>query len=217
MPRGCNPLGFPGRDTIPRMKLLLFSDLHRDRAAAKRIVKLSVDVEIVIGAGDFATKRAGLRDTIDELRAIDQPAVLVPGNAESVEELRAACADWPSAVVLHGDGATIAGVEFWGLGGAVPTTPFGAWSYDFTEAQAEQLLNDCPSGGILVSHSPPLGLLDVSSSGKHLGSTAVLAALERCRSRLVVCGHVHDSSGKQIRHGDTIIINAGPHGMLFDF
>jgi Icc-related predicted phosphoesterase len=199
------------------MKLLLFSDLHRDRAAARRIVELSREADIVIGAGDFATKRIGLAETLDELRAIDKPAVLVPGNAESFEELQSACADWPSAVVLHGTGATVAGVEFFGLGGAVPTTPFGAWSYDFTEAEAELLLQACPHGGVLVSHSPPCGLLDTSSAGKSLGSAAVLAAVERCRPWLVVCGHVHDSSGKQICRGETTIINAGPRGMFFDF
>jgi Icc-related predicted phosphoesterase len=199
------------------MKLLLFSDLHRDRAAAKRLVELSRDADVVIGAGDFATVRHGLADTLGELQAIDKPAVLVPGNAESTEELRTACVDWPTATVLHGDGVTISGVQIWGLGGAVPTTPFGSWSYDFTEQQAEQLLKDCPSGGILVTHSPPFGLLDVSSAGKHLGSRAVLATLERCRPRLIVCGHIHDSSGKQLRHGETTVVNAGPRGVLFDF
>lgn len=198
------------------MKLLLFSDLHRDRVAARQIVELARDADVVIGAGDFATMRVGLGDVLDELRVIDKPAALVPGNAESAEELRAACVIWPSAVVLHGSGATIAGVEFWGLGGAVPPTPFGLWSYDLTEADAERLLQDCPSGGILVTHSPPLGLLDVSSQGKHLGSRAVLATLERCRPRLAVCGHVHDSSGRRLQHDATLVVNAGPRGMLVE-
>src|SRR5262245_43805430 len=139
------------------MKLLLFSDLHRDRVAAARIVDLSRDADLVIGAGDFATARRGIHDTIDVLRAIEQPAILVPGNSESFEELQAACAQWPSAVVLHGSGTQIAGMPIWGLGGAVPVTPFGNWSYDFTEGEATNLLRDCPIGGILVTHSPPKG------------------------------------------------------------
>ena len=40
-----------------RVKFLCFSDLHRDAAAAKKIVDLSSDADIVIGAGDFATRR----------------------------------------------------------------------------------------------------------------------------------------------------------------
>src|SRR5262245_13604334 len=120
------------------MKILLFSDLHRDRSAAAKLVDLSRDADLVIGAGDFATARRGIDDTISVLRAIEKPAVLVPGNSESFEELQAACAGWPSAIVLHGSGTQISGIPIWGLGGAVPVTPFGDWSYDFTEAEAAE-------------------------------------------------------------------------------
>ena len=52
------------------MQLLLFSDVHCDTAAARRIVQQSASADIVIGAGDFATCRRGLQDTIDVLREI---------------------------------------------------------------------------------------------------------------------------------------------------
>lgn len=52
-------------------------------------------------------------------------------------------------------------------------TPFGSWSWDFTEDEADELLADCPEGAVLVSHSPPRGAADVSSGGDHLGSRAV--------------------------------------------
>lgn len=196
------------------MRLLLFSDLHRDQAAASRLVDLSGDVDVVIGAGDFATCRRGLSDTISLLSAITKPAVLVPGNAESFEELQEACTDWKSAHVLHGSGTDIDGLSFWGLGGAVPVTPFGSWSYDFPEATANELLHDCPTDGVLVTHSPPRGCLDVSSTGQSLGSTAVRDAVKRCQPKLVVCGHIHDSSGQQQHAGKTLVVNAGPQGVL---
>ena len=72
---------------------------------------------------------------IDVLGEVGKPAVLVAGNNESTEELTEACRDWPEARVLHGSAVAIAGVTFFGLGGGVPVTPFGAWSYDFTEEQ----------------------------------------------------------------------------------
>ena len=52
-------------------------------------------------------------------------------------------------------------------------TPFGPWSYDFTEEQAAELLAGCPRGCVLVSHSPPKGTVDVDSRGRSLGSVAV--------------------------------------------
>jgi Icc-related predicted phosphoesterase len=80
-------------------------------------------------------------------------------------------------------------VEFFGLGGGIPVTPFGAWSYDFTEEQAAELLSGCPKGGVLVSHSPPKGAVDVDSRGRSLGSVAVRDAVDRLEPVLVVCAH----------------------------
>ena len=198
------------------MKLLLFSDLHCDTAAARRLVELAGDVDVVVGAGDFGNVRRGIQIAIDVLRTIDRPAIVVPGNAESADELIEACRIWPAAHVLHGSGVTIDGVPFFGLGGAVPVTPFGAWSYDFTEAQAAELLADCPVHSVLVTHSPPQGAVDFSSSGRSLGSTAIRAAIERTQPRLAVCGHIHDSAGRQEWLGTTPVVNAGPRGVIWD-
>ena len=95
-------------------------------------------------------------------------------------------------------------------------TPFGDWSYDFSEADAAHLLRGCPVGAVLVSHSPPKGAVDLSSSGRSLGSTAVREAVVRLKPRLVVCGHIHASAGQQARLGQTPIVNAGPGGVLFE-
>ncbi|SRR6266404_1574351 len=195
------------------MKLLLFSDLHADTSAATRIVDLAEDADVVIGAGDFANARRGISTCIEILSQIQVPTMLVPGNNESYEELVAACADWQNATVLHGASVKIAGLEFFGIGGGIPVTPFGDWSYDFSEADAAHLLRDCPAGAVLISHSPPKGFVDLSSSGRSLGSTAVRDAVIRLKPRLVVCGHIHGSAGQQVMLGSTPVVNAGPDGI----
>ena len=198
------------------MRLLLFSDLHRNTNDARNLVQMSRDVDVVVGAGDFATMRKGIQEVIDVLAEIDRPAVLVPGNSESYEELVAACKLWPSSEVLHGSGTEVNGIEFWGVGGAIPITPFGAWSNDFSEEEGLRLLANCPHGAIIVSHSPPKGAVDESSSGQHLGSTALLATVEECQPILVVCGHIHDSAGSTETIGSTPVINAGPRGVVWE-
>ena len=198
------------------MKLLLFSDLHRDVQAARRLVERSAGADVVVGAGDFATMRRGIEQTIDVLKAMEKPAVLVPGNNESEAELEAACRGWSSVHLLHGSGITIDGVSFWGLGGGVPVTPFGDWSVDFTEEEAERLLAGCPAGAVLISHSPPKGAVDVTSSGESKGSVAVRRAAEAKRPALVVCGHIHDSAGQVAKIGETPVVNAGPAGRDWD-
>ncbi len=156
--------------------------------------------------------RRGLDATIDVLSAIQTPTVIVPGNSETADELRAACADWPSAHVLHGNGIELQSISFFGIGGGIPITPFGAWSVDFTEAEAASLLADCPDGAVLVSHSPPQGVVDRDSRGQHLGSTAIRRAIEERTPRLTVCGHIHGSWGEHATLNGTPVVNAGPAG-----
>ena len=168
------------------MKLLLFSDLHTDKFAAEAIVRRAQSVDVLIGAGDFANVRHNLHVCIDILKAVDRPTILVAGNNETTDELRDACRNWSSAHILHGTGVTINDIAFYGLGGGVPVTPFGAWSYDFTEEQASDLLAACPHSCVLVTHSPPKGAVDLSSSGISLGSTAIRETIKRVSPLLVV-------------------------------
>jgi Icc-related predicted phosphoesterase len=197
------------------MKLLLFSDLHSDYKTAAKLVELSQKADAVVGAGDLCIARRGLEKIVRSLADIKKPTFLVPGNSESAEELKNACRSWKSAIVLHGSRTTLDGISFFGIGGGIPVTPFGSWSYDFTEEQALTLLQDCPSGGVLVSHSPPKGSLDVSSHGRRLGSEAVRQTMQTKKPDLVVCGHIHGSAGQIDRLGETTVINAGPAGMIW--
>ena len=125
------------------VRLLAFSDLHTDVAQAKRLARLSEDADVAVGVGDFASVHAGLEETIEALRTIRRPAVLVPGNNETADALRDACQGWESAVVLHGEGTEIDGVAFFGLGAGVPVTPWD-WSFDLTEEEAARMLERLP-------------------------------------------------------------------------
>ena len=198
------------------MKLLLFSDIHSDTRACEKLVEMAEDVDVVICAGDIGNIRRGLDQPIRVLSQISKPSLLVPGNSESYEELAEACGNWPQAIVLHGSGLTLLGQPFYGIGGGIPITPFGSWSYDFTEDQATNLLASCPPNAVLISHSPPKGAVDISSRGVSLGSTAVRDMILEKTPKLVVCGHIHDSSGRHEMIGATPVVNAGPRGVFWE-
>lgn len=197
------------------MKLLLCSDVHCDLSTARSLVELSAEVDVLVCAGDLAVMRTGLQETVDVLAEALCPTVLVAGNAESDKELVAACVGWDGAHVMHGSGCDIDGVSFWGIGGAIPVTPFGAWSFDLSEDEARPLLAGCPEGAVLVTHSPAYGHVD-TAGGEHLGSRTVLETIERARPRLVVCGHIHGCWGQESTVGPTRIVNAGPAGLRVD-
>lgn len=197
------------------MRVLAFSDLHTDLDRAARLVELSRDCDLVIGAGDFASVHEGLDETIEALSAIEAPTVVVPGNNETADALREACASWSSATVLHGEGTRIAGRDVFGLGGGIPVTPWD-WSFDLTDEEATAALERCPRGALLVLHSPPRGHCDRSGSGESLGSAALAAAIERIEPPLAVCGHIHESWGERSAIGSTEVANLGPEGAFFD-
>jgi Icc-related predicted phosphoesterase len=198
------------------VKLLAFSDLHRDTGQAAELVARSPDADVVIAAGDFASIHKGLEETIDALRPITVPTVLVPGNNETEDALRAACEGWEAATVLHGQGAEIDGTQFFGLGAGIPITPWD-WSFDLDEDEAARKLADCPEGAVLVVHSPPKGYCDQSSAGDHLGSQAILEAIEAKRPPVAVCGHIHESWGAESEIGPTRVFNLGPSGTAIEF
>ncbi len=193
------------------MRILAFSDLHRDLGQAAELVAMAAEADVVIGAGDFASVHEGLEEAIGVLAAIEKPAVLVPGNNETDEALREAAAGWGAATVLHGGGATIEGAEFYGLGAGIPVTPW-EWSFDLDDEVAGEMLAACPEGAILVLHSPPRGHCDTGGGGDHFGSAALLAAIEEKRPQLAVCGHIHESWGCESRIGGTPVRNLGPKG-----
>ncbi len=200
------------------MRILLVSDLHRDLPAAWAVCDRAAECDALVIAGDLATMRRGHAEMVESLSSITVPTILVPGNNESLQELQdaVAAANWSSAHVLHGTGVEIEGRQFFGLGGGVPITPFGDWSWDLSEDDARALLETCPPNAVLVSHSPPKGLGDRTSMGVHVGSDAVLETIHAKHPRLVVCGHIHDSWGFDETVDGTRVINAGPRGVVVE-
>jgi uncharacterized protein len=192
------------------VRILAFSDLHRDLEQGARLAEMSAEADVVIGAGDFASVHEGLEETIGALEGIETPTVLVPGNNETVGALRSATADWSAGTVLHGEGTTIDGTEFFGLGAGIPVTPWD-WSFDLDDEAATEMLSGCPEGAVLVLHSPPRDHCD-SAGGTNFGSPALLRAVEEKQPRLAVCGHIHESWGCESEIGSTPVRNLGPTG-----
>ena len=64
---------------------------------------------------------------------------------------------------------------------------------------------------ILISHNPPLGVVDINYSNKHTGSKIIRDAIKKHKPKLVLCGHIHEAKGKG-KIGKTPVYNLGWHG-----
>ncbi len=92
------------------------------------------------------------------------------------------------------------------------SNPYMRWAFMKPREELAAIYDAIPDGvDILVSHQPPYGLgdrYDDPATGRveHLGSHELLAAIDRVRPRLVVCGHFHGGFGRFVR-GDTLVFN----------
>jgi Icc-related predicted phosphoesterase len=65
----------------------------------------------------------------------------------------------------------------------------------------------------LVVHFPPYNTtLDEFALGRHAGSPALRAWVERAKPAFLFCGHIHETAGKSEMLGATRCINVGKQG-----
>lgn len=204
------------------MKLLVASDLHGSEHAATqiRLWSLNCEVELIVICGDI-THFGDLdkaRRLLEKIRPPHVPVLFVPGNCDPpvLGELE----DLEGISSLHGRTLKIGGICFGGVGGS-PPSPFDT-PFELSEESISQTLDLVSPGlrscsrSVLVSHSPPAETaLDLTQFGLHVGSRSVREFIEKLQPNLVVCGHIHESKGKD-RIGRSVILNPGSarHGSL---
>ncbi len=190
-----------------KLRLVCLSDLH-DK-------KINIPIphgDVLVVAGDIC-KRGSLQeiDRFDRFLA-DLPhpyKLVVAGNH-----------DWPFArvpvdragsLLTHGlylqDSAIeINGVKFWGA-------PWQRRYFDgaFDLNQRQELVdkwNKIPCDtDVLITHTPPYGILDRTRRGKHIGCKELAKAIQLIKPKIHIFGHVHESAG-MIYDVDSIFVNA---------
>ena len=167
------------------MTILHISDTHGKHNQLKDIPS----ADILVHSGDFTM--SGTEDeAIDFLEwFIDQPhrhKILVAGNhddclwGESIEGLPDNCH------YLDCSGVTIHGVTFYG----VPL-----FMEDVMNGNMEEKYSEIPSEtDVLITHEPPLGIMD--SNGEYgYGSSELLAKVLEIGPKLHLFGHIHNATG----------------------
>lgn len=89
-----------------------------------------------------------------------------------------------------------------------------AFTCDTEEELAEKWALIPDDTEILITHSPPWGILDKTIRNKHVGSISLLTKIEDMKTPPIiwVWGHIHEQGGKQLvlKHGgpNTFCVNA---------
>src|ERR1700689_2624646 len=149
------------------MRAMIFSDIHNDLAALRKVVE--TDADYYIAAGDLVSWARGL-DACGEVRREKAGKVCaLPGNHESADQIASFCEKFGFRN-FHDRTIEAGGRQFAGLGYSSPT-PFRTPGEYSEEVLAGRLAKFAGIPGlILVCHAPPFGTdLDRVKEGLHAG------------------------------------------------
>jgi Icc-related predicted phosphoesterase len=190
--------------------LCIISDTHR-----KHRQLVIPECDILIHCGDFCNIGQEEIQTLEDVDVwfAELPArqiVCIGGNHDSALQHREY--RFAHAQFLEDSLVEIEGLRIYGS----PWCPeLSSFAYYASEDMLAQRWRQIPEGlDILVTHTPPYGILDLPRAGSpHLGCPLLREELARIRPRLHIFGHVHASHG-QHEDDTTRYINASVVGGL---
>ncbi|THH15598.1 hypothetical protein EW146_g4911 [Bondarzewia mesenterica] len=179
--------------------------------------------DVLIHAGDLSSwgSLAQLKLTIDWLMTLPHPTkIIIAGNHDARSSkiaLNVGLQDVEKArSIMKSEAVRNAGIHYleyesmdlttatgktWKIYGspACPRYAPGCFQYT-TEDEAKEIYSRIPQDTeILLTHTPPHGMLDLSRKGTHAGCKTLSRRLEELTScRLHVFGHIHEASGVHI-------------------
>jgi uncharacterized protein len=195
------------------MKIAYIVDVHDRFDAVPQAMSEMGPVDVLVVGGDITT--GGSPD--DAARAVDGWLGLAPrllalaGNMDS-PAIDTRLADL--GVGLDGRGFAFGDVGVLGVS-AAPVSPLHT-PYELDDDELERRLEagftevkDCRVR-ILCPHAPPRDTAcDRLRGGEHVGSGVIRSFVEREQPDLVLCGHIHESRGRD-SIGRTQVVNPGP-------
>src|SRR5512141_3110223 len=95
------------------LKVLIFSDIHNDKAALETL--MAIDADAYFAAGDLVSWARGLDKMGEAMKSRRERVYVLPGNHESSNDIAAFCERF-GFIDFHGATAEIRGVRFAGLG-----------------------------------------------------------------------------------------------------
>ena len=187
------------------MRILVISDLHGSLKIARSACD-AVKPDLILSCGDWGDAD---EVTSSELKQFQRhaPVYSTFGNHDHIELLKSLQNEDGTAVLLpQGLPIVVAGLRLAGIGGIWAKShakPHYVTDQDVAEAAAR-----AASGGpieVLLTHGCPIGLADMTPSGRHGGQRCFLEANKAIAPRLHLCGHLHVAQERILKDGRKVI------------
>ncbi len=196
---------------MSRLKILAASDLHGDAKAAKRLAEKAEKskADMVILCGDITFFDVESKGMIGPFLEKKKQVVFVAGNHDSPATAEF-LAEKYKIKNLQEYSFIVNDIGFFGCGGANigPNVLTENDIFYYLSRNFNYVKN--AKKKIMITHIHPEG----SITGVYAGSAAVREAIERFQPDMHLCGHVHETEGKEERIGKTRVINVGISGKI---
>jgi Icc-related predicted phosphoesterase len=197
------------------MRILVVSDLHGDLNSVDRAYKIH-QPNLILCCGDWGDANQVAEPALAALLDL-VPVYTTFGNHDPLE-LLARLRNRDGSAVLLGQGevheigelrlAAIGGI--WAKSHAKPH-----YVTDADVAAAATRIARAGPVDILLTHACPIGLADLTPSGRHGGQRCFLDAFKVISPRLHLCGHLHLAQERTLKDGRKVInVGATPEGSI---
>jgi Icc-related predicted phosphoesterase len=197
------------------MRVLVVSDLHGDLKAAGNAREF-VQPDMILSCGDWGDADQVTQGAVAALLAT-VPVYTTFGNHDAMEILAQLRNRDGSAVLLpQGTVQIAAGLRLAAIGGIWAKShakPHYVTDADVAEA-ATRIARSGPVD-ILLTHGCPIGVADLTPSGRHGGQRCFLDAQKLIAPRLHLCGHLHVAQERVLKDGRKVInVGASSEGSI---
>lgn len=199
------------------MKLLAFVDLHASFKAFKKLKEKikKQKPDIIVCAGDISVFEQGLSHLLKEFNRFKIPFLVIHGNHETQSSIMKISSKLRSIICLHKKSYILNDCLFLGYGGGgfFQTDPnFRKISEKFRKI----IKNNKGKKIILVTHAPPYKTKLDKIDRHYFGNKTIKQFLKRNEVDLLICGHFHETAGKEDKIRKTKIINPGHYGKIIN-
>ncbi|PKK81678.1 MAG: hypothetical protein CVT47_01175 [Thermoplasmata archaeon HGW-Thermoplasmata-2] len=189
-----------------RFSILAAGDIHGKAESADAVLYAVGEQkpDLLVLAGDITTFGPA-KFASDFLRRIPVEIFSVPGNCDTPDVIKAL--DSGNSVCIHRKSAEFRGMKFAGFGGSQRNPAPYVTPLEFDEGEILECLGKIAgAAAVVITHSPPEGILDSPDGYRHIGSNSVRRIVEKFRPPLAICSHVHQCAGV-VRCGETTVVN----------
>jgi Icc-related predicted phosphoesterase len=195
------------------LRIVVVSDLHGDLASAQRTCSRHRP-DLLLSCGDWGDPEQVTEPALGAF-VERRPVYTTFGNHDPLELLgRLKNHDGSPVLLAQGAIQAFGDLRLAAIGGIwAKSHAKPHYVTDADVAGAAERIADAGPVDILLTHGCPIGLADLTPSGRHGGQRCFLEAFKTIAPRLHLCGHVHVPQERTLKDGSKVInVGATPEG-----